>query len=377
MALALKGMCLRLAIEPSQGYGWSEYENDDWVRPKQDIGTIEIVDSNNNRRLVCIDRNDDTPWEHATFDPTVRTKPLYTDKAEVDFDPTEEGTEIETKTHYGEDAMAEGNQHVFFEVARSHIKVIPSDENNRGKDGYDASGLRNAQKFTLEAFADGERDYAKGIATNIPEDGDVVFGGRLVECRRVKYLLTTAASEYRVTSRAHELISKPKQGTVAERTMGEDSHQSWFMTNRIMSISRNETVLWERVAGEQLSAAATRIAGPDGDSRSAYQLSADVACNNSALAATPYSIIVWYKAGFALSEPVGGALAITQYGDSFDGWHLGYLRTIGSLEAGLVISSGSEFIELGLYGGLISDATLESYYQDVRRNGGRQFLPLF
>lgn len=377
MALVLKPMCLRLAIEPSQGYGWSEYDNEEWVRPKVDVGTIEIVDDNNNRRFVCIDRNDDTPWEHATFDPTVRTKPVYTDKSEEGFDPATTGTEVSTETHYGEDAMAEGDQHKFFEVVRSHIKVVPSNENNRGADGFDSSGFRLNQAFELDGYADGERDFAKGIATEIPEDGEIVFGGRLFECRRVKYVLKTDASEYRVTSRSHELISKPKAGTVAERTMGEDSHQSWFMNNRLMSISRNETVLYERVAKTQLSTAATRITGPDGDARSAYQLSADVTCNNSALAATPYSIVVWYKAGFVLSEPIGGALAFTQYGDAFDGWYLGYIRTIGNLEAGLIISSGSEFIELGLYGGQISDATLESYYQDVRRNGGRQYLPLF
>ena len=71
---------LRKAIEQPQGQGWSECSGDDWVSPKDNYGTLLLMDDNDTPRMLIEDQNDDWTWEDATFDRVQYQKACYVDK---------------------------------------------------------------------------------------------------------------------------------------------------------------------------------------------------------------------------------------------------------------------------------------------------------
>ena len=69
---------LRLAIEPQQGYGWSEIEGDAWLDPIAN-GAFVIVDDNDVPRCLVEDE-DGMVWEDTTFDRLIYFDSTYSDK---------------------------------------------------------------------------------------------------------------------------------------------------------------------------------------------------------------------------------------------------------------------------------------------------------
>jgi len=78
--VAVNVFCLRFAVEPAQGIGWSEISGDDWPEPVPYYGALSIIDDNETPRMLLEDRNDDRIWEDATYDRVEFQKPAFTDK---------------------------------------------------------------------------------------------------------------------------------------------------------------------------------------------------------------------------------------------------------------------------------------------------------
>ena len=71
---------LRRAIETPQGQGWSECSGNSWISPKDNYGTLLLMDDNDTPRMLVEDQNDDMTWEDATFDRVEFQTQCYIDK---------------------------------------------------------------------------------------------------------------------------------------------------------------------------------------------------------------------------------------------------------------------------------------------------------
>jgi len=76
----IEEFCMRYAVEPAQGRGWSECSGEDWVSPKDDYGILLMIDDNDTPRMLIEDQNDDFSWEDATFDRVEFQKSSFVDK---------------------------------------------------------------------------------------------------------------------------------------------------------------------------------------------------------------------------------------------------------------------------------------------------------
>jgi len=373
MSLVRVARCLRYAFEPSQGIGWSMYQNPEWVRPMANIGTLVFFDENKIQRSIVVDRNDRKVWELATYDRVTHNKPAYTDKDESDFDALSTGTEIECEIHTRQEDAGPGKEDDSFEVDMTQLQIRPQDDDNKGASGYNSRGLRNAQEVDLEIYMDGERYTPDAITEDLPDMAEAVFSGVKCESQRAQFLIRFAASEFRLTTRKHNAIIKPKLGTVAERTMSEWGYQDELSIGKKAWVTSYRFLLYDRANAYQLPRTyVTAIDGPDEISGSAFLTTADTPMVNNPQAGA-YTVIIWTKGGVDVELGQGGpAIPLTAYGDSINGWQMYYAKSSASLPA-LNITPGSWF-DFRLYNKHISDSALAAYYRDMNNNEGRAYI---
>lgn len=359
--LVAKNICLRFATEPSEGEGWSEYEGTDWVRPLPNWGSMVVEDASDDPRSIVFDTNDNKPYELGTWD-----RGTYVSAGPKDKD----STEVAWEKHLRSEVVGPGDKHLSIEDDVTNIHIEPSDSNNRGQTGYDSKGIRSAQELSLEAFIDGERITPKGIATDFPDDGDVVFTGVDLKGKKIQKVLKGTAGEILVTGISCNYFGELADGTNTERTMTEDGYQLEFETSKVVHLTRGFP-LYNRVTQESYSADYTSTDGPDGRSNSGAVYTNGLSLANSAIAGS-YTVLLWAKT----LAPMG-ALALTPYSvDAYDGWYLLYLAGVG-LAANQAIDAGESVFDFRLYSAEVSTAAIAHYYRNVIHNEGIGYLPGF
>ena len=360
-AVTEEKICLRFATEPSEGYGWSLYDGDDWVEPVQDYGAFKINDEYDVPRSIILDRNDDGIYEVDTYDRIANIKPSPLDK---------ESTEI-TWEKWSPEIGVPNSDWQKIEAAVSHVYVRPLDSNNRGETGYTASGLRDAQEISLDVYSDGEKTTPSATTDDIPEDGDIVFSGTKVEARDLQYVIRGTAGELRLTGRCHTVISKPKAGSRTERTMTEHTAESALSGPMFWLCRRGgRDLLYELIGKETISGTVTSATGPDGRSASAMTLGAALSLGNDAVSGA-YTVLFWRTAG--ITTPALPAL--TDYGTS-GSWSLSYV-TNNNCPANISVAGvGDSIFDFRIYSGDVT-AYLVNLYNDVVRNAGKALLPSF
>jgi hypothetical protein len=365
MALVITKRCLRFATQPAEGFGWSFYRGDDWPLPKQSYGCQLVTDSNGVPRLIAIDRNDGYAYELGTCDRISSIRPAATDKA---------GTEISSERWAGDLTAGPGSEYAEMTHEVSHAWIAPEQESNRGKDGYSASGQRDAQSLSMETYANGARVTPDAYVSSFPENGDVVFPGIRSRARRHQPVFKAAAGELRVTGMRHQYSVENVKGSRAERTMGNGSALDEFVQNRVMFLGRaNTRPLRDRVSGSDLTASYTRTTGPDGRANSALVLTSDMVLGD--IAAGDATIMFWTTAGLTDAPITGYNVELFQYGDAVGDWKLYCVTIMGSPEwSDVTVVSGTTIYCPGVWAAQLSNACRLAYYNDVVRNQGRAFL---
>jgi PKD repeat protein len=359
--------CLRLAVEPTQGLGWAEYEGDDWLTPELFGGILSVRGSDDIERNFVEDQNGSI-YEEGTFDRVVNLDYPWVDK-EGDSD-----SEIASEKWFREETAPAGGEQEIEQLA-SNFQTRPERPENKGKSGYDSNGYRTAQQFDLDLYVDGDLTRAFASCENIPENGEVNFGGHKFTGHRFMYVFKTAASAVKLTARKHLMRAYPVT-TRAERTTNAQAAQVAF-SDKEFALDRGVSLgvagkLKDLVSKTILLSSVTAVTGPDGRGRSAFQLSENLSLGNSALSGD-YTIIFWRKTtgSVATIDELG---APTAHDATFDDWQLVYL-TGSDLAANLTLTAGTV---AGLW---IINSDVTSYlsflYSDIRYNAGKVYYPLW
>lgn len=365
--LVANEVCLRYATEHGEGYGWSEYGGDDWVRPLDDWGVFTLNDDGDNQRTIVIDANDYEVYEIDGFDRIINTKPFPLDKQLV------EDSEVDWKRRNTEDYSGEGYEHRYLKHECSYVHIRPQVPANKGSAGYTDSGQRTAQELSLNIYLNGDQLVPSGVINAFPEEGELVFSGRKTQCNRAATELCGTAGEIIIASMTDVYTSEGRAPSRERRVLTEHDIQKELSTGKVIHISRGRgTVIKNRANSEELSGGTvSRVTGPDGRSGSAISFDTDIDCGNDAIL-TNYTIIVWNKVGSLFT----GVADYTQYSTSVSGYAMWYKKGNAGLGANLMLGAGNKF-DIRVYSKQISDEAIASLYDDIKNFEGKMHLPGF
>lgn len=358
---------LRLAVNTTQGRGWSEYRGNDWVTPELFGGILRVRGVDNIERNFVEDE-DGSIYEESTFDRVSNLDYPWVDKEDS------ADTEITGEKWFKEDKSPSGGEEEIEQLA-ANFQTRPQKPENKGKSGYDSNGYRTAQQLDCEVYVNGTLSRAFVACENIPHNGEVNFGGHKFTGHRFLYVFKTAASAIKLAARKMLMLSYPAT-TRAERTTNAQTAQLAF-SDKEFALDRGISLgvsgqLKDLVSKTVLLASVTQISGPDGRVKSAFQLTANQALGNAALTGA-YTIIFWRKTtgDVAAINELGAA---TAYSDTFDDWQLAYYSGT-DLAANLTLLPGS----VTGFWIINSDVTpsLSFLYSDMRYNAGKVYYPLW
>lgn len=359
--------CLRYAVHPTQGRGWSEYTGDDWVTPELFGGVLRIRGEDDIERNF-IEDEDGNVYEESTFDRVNDIDYSWLDKE------GETDTEITAEKWFKSNKSPSGGEEEIEQLS-ANFQTRPQRPENKGKSGYDSNGYRTAQQFDCDVYVNGTLSRAFATCKNIPHNGEVNFGGHKFTGHRFLYVFKTATSAVKLAARKILMLSYPAT-TRAERTTDAQTAQLAF-SDKEFCLDRGRSLgidgqLKDLVSKTVLISSVTQLTGPDGRVKSAFQIASNQSLGNSALTGA-YTILFWRKTTgdvVAISE-LGAA---TAYSDTFDSWQLVYYSGT-NLAADLTLTPGSA---TGLW---IINADVTSYlsflYNDMRYNSGKVYYPLW
>jgi PKD repeat protein len=344
-------VCLRFATEENEGRGWSEFNGDHWVRPMNNFGSFKILDDNQTDRMLCFDKNDMRIYEIDTCDRIIYDRPAPVDKEQV------QNVEIAGEKWEPEIVFDITEEARFITHDRSYINVRPENPDRRGAHGYTASGLRNTQKLTLEAYVDGEQTSPAAEADNYPESGEIVFSGRKVKDNRVQMVSKFTASEIMILNHVHHFLGSNEAKETAKRTMTEHTLQREVATDLLAYIGRGLSPLVDTVSRTTLGTG-TRTTGPDG--RQSGFVCSGLDLGNAA--ADEYTLLIWIAAGNGFT----GVADMIPYGTSGE-WSMQYKRG-STLAAGQSLDAGT-YAFARIYEKQLSTEAIEYIYNDVLAGG--------
>jgi hypothetical protein len=358
---------LRLAVEPTQGYGWSEIVGDDWAVPLDNWGIMQYVDENGAIRNLIADKNDGFLWEEGTYDRTAYSRLSGRDK-----ETGTTGTEIATEFHGAGINHSGATEDYPQEHFESHYFVEPMYPNDKGKTGYDSNGFRTEQQFDLDAYGDGNIETISASTDDIPVNGDIVFSGTKLEKKQMQFVFKSAAGEFVLKSNRHDFLAKPKAGNRTERTVSEMTNQAvlalpsyWIVRNGRYGPLRD---ILNRIT---LTASGTEVTGADGRVSSAFSLTSPFQLANEAIAGDFTFLLFGFAAAIATAQS-----PLASFGEEFGGgWNLWYWQGTG-LNANQLLSN-CIFEDIRIYNSQLSSAALRDLYNDMRYNEGKGLLPLF
>jgi hypothetical protein len=395
--------CIRFATENNEGVGWSEFENIDgnnnyFARPIEN-GVIIIQDENDVERCVIASEIgcDTVNYEFTTFDRITNLKPQFTDLADIDG---ADGHEIYVEKHGREIVAGNGEDENKIKDEMSWLSIRPLDPDNRGREGYGSSGLRENQSVGMDLFVDGEKIIPSGKIEDIPENGDIVFVGTKTEARRIQYVVKLSKSEFVGVGIKHLLIKSPKCGSTVERTMVEYDYQRDFLEGLVMHITRGK-FLYDLVSKKKAIGSVLRTTGPDGYAGSAIQANTPIILPDFLEKSGSFDILFMapnVAGGIGENKPIvsfsngsSDLFNVEEYDDVEDdnfpaitGWGVFKGTYSGIMPSGIRIISNVypfKIFDLRIFLKSSSWATILSatrkYYNDISINKGNGFLPSF
>lgn len=363
--------CRRLAVKVNQGIGWSEYTGDGWVVPYTDGGAVIVQDENSTRRLIIDCSSDTAPglYEVGTYDQV-----SYAGLPYVDKENKEDGNiEIEWSRYCNEIVATATRQNDTLESLETHVFVRPQLPYNKGNAAYNENGFRDGFELGLEVYADGEVRTPLGIVRDIPVDGDITFSGTKVEGRRLMFKVNGSASECKVTTLNHYLLSKPRPVHLELSDYPDMQDEEAFAKNLVFWMSRGK-LGYDRISK-------TYVLSPE----STFGVEIVTGLGNIPYSAISTTISPTMLTTFTLStagmvvfcssntkQPLITGYSAVQYSESWDGY---WIATI-TLPAGTYTMKLEDGVwyDLRIFSINMTDY-LQGYYNNMRYGNGDGYLP--
>lgn len=257
-------MCMRFAIpqQPQQGKGWSLYDDVnegqrtfDWPYPMAVVGTVQIIDDNDQARLIVIDSNTFRHYELGVLDHWIDGEDQYG------------GSEIESEVLFREHTAPVGAT-AKIKHSQSHIDIKPWQKDLRGASGYTEEGFRNCFEADYYARVD-STDQDAAITKQIPLHGQLVFD---------RHLLSEFLQEGVVLRGAPWRVISVQQWFTQQDTAAAPPKKK--MTEMQWSMELSQPVVWFprtvntgmnfATAIEAVGSVAGILTGPDSLARSAF-----------------------------------------------------------------------------------------------------------
>lgn len=283
--------CLRYSSKASNGIGWSIFSGDGWPYPEARVGTLKIIDGIEEERLLVFDAPSGRVFEIAVRD-------VFRDEVGA-----YSGSEISTEVVLPEEI---GNEENYKKKSlEHHLNFRPHDEDNKGEDGYSATGYRTGFEVEFALRKDGSiSDTLRTI--DIPIDGDIVFKHE-DEAHRWQPLFRTNTSEWKLVATKDQYIAMDKAAQPDERWMAEDDFDT-ALNNVTFHLGRNElNPLLDIATGNTLTGSYTAVGlGPDSRINSALEFdsSGGLTSINTINLTGNFSVLMWLRAIGATSTVV-------------------------------------------------------------------------
>lgn len=388
--------CYHFGMGGTQGSGWSQFTGTYWPFAPIGVHGLPIVDTKSQAHQVVFDNNWSCWKEINEFDGPGESSGLLA-KAYVYTDDNRAGAaqEVTTQIQLGEvTAVSEANS---LKMDSVRFFFRPEKESNQSASGYDAAGFRTNQQVDVSLFLDGSTTAIKRTydiqpfrdRTDSPQGCEVVFDQPIRKAKRIRVQLDTATSEYFLTGVRGEYVQVADDEAPQERAMAESANQLAFATPT-MWVTRGSSLLYDRVSHSTITISGyvgAGTTGPDGRTLSAYQFSSGtgvVTFGGVSLTLTSATVVLWItNTGVDLAIGSGGAVAMTQYGDDLPGgsWALMYLTGVtgtGNLKLTYPGAGNRNFFDVRVYNNTtLTTAQLRDYYDDMKNNSGRNYLPPF
>lgn len=393
--------CLKYAVKPLQGRGWSFNEGADWLWPSAYHDSLIIYNDNDEIITIVWDASDGLGYRIGELN-------VWTDKSSEYA-----GTEITGDILFKEDIGETENYTI--PPLEEHVFLRPENEDVRNTSGHDGSGYRDNFRVSLHRYEDGDLSQETTSARYIPIEGDITYD-KDKESHRKQLRMITTTSEWKLVGKRSYYIAKDKRQLPSKTLLSEQSWQE-YMADPLFWLSRGANLYLNRATGTNVSGSYFGTAtGPDNINNSAidftgtegltYALPSDLDGN--------FTLMMWVTGGtnitmMSLSTGVGN-MAIAGGNFSFGGnasaiswngtiWGLFVVVRQGNyiylyhddnlvntyLLDNIVIYGGTVSImtnqtgqihDVRIYDTALNANTLAYYHRDIINNNGNSFLPM-
>ena len=357
LANATTRKCFHLGFTEEQGLAWAEDRDGALPWPASQGSICEIFDELGQSNLVIEDEATGLPFIMNVREAPAnsRMKLTWKDKYDPNYPTTDSGTDVACTVGLPEDEGDVRGEEI--EHGETRLTIRPA----RASDGLPAGFQVNAK-----SYEDGSETSSVSIA-GIDTDAEMIYD-RFLKAKGLSHEFSTTTSGWRLMGAAsyYKQIDKsrlPSAGNTTENAFGlEFSLPSVWL-------SRGNNLLLNRATGQTLSGSVTATQGADWLTQSGMNISSPVLLANSVMAAG--TLMLWDPTGaYAIS-----GVTLATYGSFHDGslyWYLRYAQ--GAIPASLQLPVGTVF-DLRLYNSTISAAALAHYFNAMKENGGRGYLP--
>lgn len=358
----------QLALNESQGVGFSENTGDAFVFPPAGVPPVMVWDGDNVAHVLVFDNNDGNIYDMMTRDGPANTglEKIWTDKADINGD---NGTDIIPSVKFGEDV---GNYEFYWlRAAIIRLFVHAVNDEIKGTTGFNSEGIPDDLEIALRAYIDGKLSIERSVA-DIPITGDIHFDD-MVEGHRIALEFVANMGIHTICGRFAKYILTDKM--IGSGVMSEDDYQEQFATPS-MWFSRDLLYI-DRATGLELSSdeqtKITPVSGVDGRTGSAWSFTAALTLPSVSLSGA--SIILWHQGMTSLTIN-GVPMVFTDYNTS-GSWTLSYLTSLTTSGPVVINPSGTcKIFDLRMIDSQILSAEAIAYYYDnVVNHSGDVVLP--
>ena len=360
--------CFQLALNESQGVGFTENTGDDWVFPPAGVPPIMVWDGDNVAHVLAYDNNDGNFYDMMTRDGPTGTglEKVWYDKTDINGDG---GTAVIPSVKFAEDI---GNyEYYWLRAAIIRLFVHAVNDAVKGASGFNSEGIPDALEITLRAYIDGKLTVERSV-TDIPITGDIHFD-EMVEGHRIALEFVANMGLHTICGRYAKYILTDKM--IGSGVMSEDDYQQQFATPA-MWFSRDLLYI-DRATGSELDSdeqgKITPVAGVDSRTGSAWSFT--VALNLPSRTLNGASIIFWHQSLTSLTIN-GVPMVFTDYNTS-GLWTLSYLTSLTASGDIVINPTGTcKIFDLRIINSQILSAEAIAYYYDnIVNHSGDVVLP--
>lgn len=393
--------CLKYAIKPSQGLGWSYFEGTDWLWPAAFHDSLIVFDDRDEPITIVWDALDGLGYRIGELD-------VWTDKT-AEYAGAEIAGEILFKEDIGE------TENYMIPPLEEHVFLRPEDEAARDTAGHDSSGYRDNFRVSLHRYEDGDLSQETTSARYIPIEGDITYD-KDEESHRKQLRFITTTSEWKLVGKRSYYVAKDKRQLPARTLLSEQSWQE-NMAEPLLWLSRGNNLYLNRATGTNVSGSYFGTAtGPDGLSDTAMDFTGSQGLSNtlSSDLSGDFTLMIWFTGGvtatlMGLSTGAGnmvisggnfsfggsssaiswdgdvwGLFVVVREGNYMYLYHddtllntflLGSIVTYGGTVS-IMSNQTGQIEEVRIYNRAQNANTLAYYHRDMINNNGNAFLPM-